>query len=549
MAVYDVTQAPYNANRDGSTDDTQNIQDAIDDCQAADGGVVLIPAGNYLINGLLPPIGSAITIISSSVANPTNINATAHGITDQASAVVAGHSGSTPSINGTHVVTVIDDDNFTIPVNVTVGGTGGTVTQAGDTYRGVSMKTGLHIPEISGIGTDPILGHVQVKGEGKSTRLILGSDDMYGIRISTNYADVKDFTVVGSTTNGSSSAQWEKHQIGIGVAPVNLQDISITRFRGSWNTMQDIAMHNLRIGVHLISGGTSASDCYRNHGTNLAIREVGIGIYFEDNPDSPCKLVIGAITGGPFTLGETITQTGTGATGEFVKATASVDLYLKHLTGTFNDTGLLTGGTSGATTTPSDFAYSPATAINRNTFTNIDIQRAHIGLKVEAADTNSFFHMEINNTTTIGPTIDIVPDGTPTGIHMFMVGPRNNRLVIGNVFVTIPNEANGRDIYLEPGCSQNTFFGFLPHNDTSVIPDDKDSWNHFFTRNSHAMLSQGTWYEDQAGWKMPWIKTGSYYYNHQTDELRIRRSDGTWGALPLLDGALGGGGGEAQPKV
>src|SRR5262245_5722832 len=67
-----------------------------------------------------------ITIVSSSVASPTSIlTSTPHGLTSGDSVTITGHTGSTPSINGTHVATVVDPTHFTIPVNVTVGGTGG----------------------------------------------------------------------------------------------------------------------------------------------------------------------------------------------------------------------------------------------------------------------------------------------------------------------------------------------------------------------------------------------------------------------------------------
>ncbi len=69
-----------------------------------------------------------IAITSSSTANPSNILcAEAHGLTTGDSTTIAGHT-STPDINGIHVITRIDDTNFTIPVNVTAGGTGGTST-------------------------------------------------------------------------------------------------------------------------------------------------------------------------------------------------------------------------------------------------------------------------------------------------------------------------------------------------------------------------------------------------------------------------------------
>jgi hypothetical protein len=70
---------------------------------------------------------SPIPITSSSVSNPTSLLAVAHKLRTGDSVVIAGHSGSTPSLNGTHTVTVVDNDHVTIPVTVTVGGSGGTI--------------------------------------------------------------------------------------------------------------------------------------------------------------------------------------------------------------------------------------------------------------------------------------------------------------------------------------------------------------------------------------------------------------------------------------
>ncbi len=82
------------------------------------------------IGDILDSVGwaSAVTITSSSVANPSNILCAAvHTMSTGDTVIIAGHSGSTPDINGSHTVTVVDTLNFTIPVNVTVGGTGGTL--------------------------------------------------------------------------------------------------------------------------------------------------------------------------------------------------------------------------------------------------------------------------------------------------------------------------------------------------------------------------------------------------------------------------------------
>jgi hypothetical protein len=67
-------------------------------------------------------------IISSSVGNPTTITTSGnHGITNGQTIAIDKHSGSTPSINGTHVATVTSNTTFTISANVTVAGTGGGV--------------------------------------------------------------------------------------------------------------------------------------------------------------------------------------------------------------------------------------------------------------------------------------------------------------------------------------------------------------------------------------------------------------------------------------
>ena len=76
----------------------------------------------------------AATITSSSAANPSEVTTSAaHGMTSGDSVTIAGHSGSTPDINGVHVITVTGASTFTIPVNVTVGGTGGSATPAAST--------------------------------------------------------------------------------------------------------------------------------------------------------------------------------------------------------------------------------------------------------------------------------------------------------------------------------------------------------------------------------------------------------------------------------
>lgn len=77
----------------------------------------------------IPTPPAAKTITSSSVADPTVITTSApHTLLVGSVVVIATHTGATPTLNGAHVVTSIPSaTTFTIPVSVTVGGTGGTV--------------------------------------------------------------------------------------------------------------------------------------------------------------------------------------------------------------------------------------------------------------------------------------------------------------------------------------------------------------------------------------------------------------------------------------
>ena len=96
-----------------------------------------------------------VPITSSSVANPSVITTPVpHGLANGQLVLIAGHSGSTPSINASHVATVVTPTTFTIPVNVTVGGTGGTVVMANSVDGGVAYQQVTAFSGFSGyIGT------------------------------------------------------------------------------------------------------------------------------------------------------------------------------------------------------------------------------------------------------------------------------------------------------------------------------------------------------------------------------------------------------------
>lgn len=68
------------------------------------------------------------TIATGSPAPITTANP--HGFATGLSVTILGSSGGTPSINGTHTITVTGATTFTIPVNVTVAGSGGQIVPA-----------------------------------------------------------------------------------------------------------------------------------------------------------------------------------------------------------------------------------------------------------------------------------------------------------------------------------------------------------------------------------------------------------------------------------
>jgi hypothetical protein len=94
---------------------------------------------------------AAVNVTSSSAANPSVITCSApHNLpTGTSTVVIAGHSVS--SVNGTHVATKIDGTTFSIPVNVSVGGTGGTVVSDTD----YAAKAWLALPGCQHVSWDP----------------------------------------------------------------------------------------------------------------------------------------------------------------------------------------------------------------------------------------------------------------------------------------------------------------------------------------------------------------------------------------------------------
>ena len=93
----------------------QNIEDG-DPCRPDD------------LDRLLNVLGPAVAITSSSIANPSEMTVATHLFQTGDSIAISGHAGSTPNINSTYTITRVSGTVFSIPVNVTGGGTGGVAT-------------------------------------------------------------------------------------------------------------------------------------------------------------------------------------------------------------------------------------------------------------------------------------------------------------------------------------------------------------------------------------------------------------------------------------
>jgi Putative phage tail protein len=115
MCIRDYLTAPiYGCGFSVGLINEQNFKDAADYCDTLVSHVVSAP----------------VTITSSDAATDRVLTAAPHGYVTGNRVRIAGHSGSTPSINGDWVITVVDSTHFTLNgVDITVGGTGGTVVK------------------------------------------------------------------------------------------------------------------------------------------------------------------------------------------------------------------------------------------------------------------------------------------------------------------------------------------------------------------------------------------------------------------------------------
>jgi hypothetical protein len=89
----------------------------------------------------LDPTQTPIAITANSLANPSVVTtAVPHGLTTGDIILIAGVITSNPTINGERTVTVLSATTFSVPVNVTTGGTGGTFVRSNSPNGGVGYQ-------------------------------------------------------------------------------------------------------------------------------------------------------------------------------------------------------------------------------------------------------------------------------------------------------------------------------------------------------------------------------------------------------------------------
>ena len=88
-------------------------------------------------------------ISSNSIASPTEVNSTNHQLQTGRLVTIVGVSGSEPTINGTFTVTRVDNNNFTVPVDVLTAGTGGAFTTLIEDFRDIKACYNLIITALN----------------------------------------------------------------------------------------------------------------------------------------------------------------------------------------------------------------------------------------------------------------------------------------------------------------------------------------------------------------------------------------------------------------
>lgn len=139
-----------------------------------------------------------VAVSAVSVANPTVLTAPSHGLVTGETVVLAGF-GTTPTINGSRVVTVINANSFSVPVNVSAVADGiGTVERTKNVEgEDVGTEKRYYILVDAPGGVDDARSHVfSPSSDGKHTwdDYIFPAAGTYTLRLRDQLDDADDAT-------------------------------------------------------------------------------------------------------------------------------------------------------------------------------------------------------------------------------------------------------------------------------------------------------------------------------------------------------------------
>ena len=242
--------------------------------------------------------GTTTAIQNSSVANPTVVTCTAsHRLKTGQKVTIAGHVGSTPSINGVWTVTVLNSTQFTIPVNVTVAGTGGTVG---------SSPMSCSILRMS--GTTLNAGPRTVVISNSHFELHVSAMDLFSIANATAFVYYGVIVQNPSLTIGANNYTWIQNS-----NVSNLHQGSLLQIRGGHLTGTDPTSFTIGTVNASPNFKVKVSDVVRFNPQGAATIAVGASPYLYTNDDG---------------VAETVVLDGVrGATGTLSVAKDSVTLY------------------------------------------------------------------------------------------------------------------------------------------------------------------------------------------------------------------------------
>ena len=147
-----------------------------------------------------------VAVTAVSVANPTQLTAASHGFTSGETVLLSGFS-TTPTINGSRVVTVTGAGTFTVPVNVSAVADGVGTAERTKNVGGLDVGTEkrYYVLVDAPAGVDDARSHVfQTSSDGKHTwdDYIFPAAGSYTLRL-RDMLDDSDVATVGVTVAAS----------------------------------------------------------------------------------------------------------------------------------------------------------------------------------------------------------------------------------------------------------------------------------------------------------------------------------------------------------